>query len=224
MTTPKAFSLFTQPDLLTQRGPLSNAPFFVCKCSRADRKWQDQTRMSSTGWGGTCPGAASLQGPLTTMMLSQLSSSTIGLTHRGAASWFTWNNTELPNGLAALTAVSIKMELFALKFPSSPHPNSGTPAGIELEPVTITSQMQDGTDRLRTEWNGVQPRRGPQIGICNGVQNSRCPGNIRKIYIGCSHPHKPEVGEGTHGAGPFRAVLCNNSCAANLWYGHLTYL
>ena len=70
----------------------------------------------------------------------------------------------------------------------------------------------------------VQPRGGPQIGICNGVQNSRCPGNIRKIYIGCRHPHKPELGEGTRGAGPFRAVLHSNSCAANLWHSHLTYL
>ena len=35
---------------------------------------------------------------------------------------------------------------------------------------------------------------------------------------------KPELGEGTHGAGPFRAVLYSNSCAANLWHGHLTYL
>ena len=56
-------------------------------------------------------------------------------------------------------------------------------------------------------YNRVQPRGGPQIGICKGVQNSRCPGNLRKIYIGCPHPHKPELGEGTHGAGPFRAVL-----------------
>ena len=70
----------------------------------------------------------------------------------------------------------------------------------------------------------MQPREGPQIGICNGVQNSQCPGNIRKIYIGCPHPHKPKLGEGTHGAGPFRAVLCSNSFAANLWHGHLTYL
>ena len=62
----------------------------------------------------------------------------------------------------------------------------------------------------------MQPRGGHQIGICNGVQNSRCPGNIRKIYIGCPHPHKPELGDGTHGAGPFRAVL--------YWSGHLTYL
>ena len=58
-----------------------------------------------------------------------------------------------------------------------------------------------------------------------GHQNSRCPGNIRKnIYIGCSYPNKPELGEGTHGAGPFRAVLYSNSCADNLWRGHLTYL
>ena len=119
MTTPEAFSLLTQPDLCTHRSPFSKVHFFVCKCSPAERKWWDQTRkgreiLSSTGWGGTCPGAASLQGPLTTMMLSQLSSSTIGLTHRGAASWFAWNNTELPNNLVALTAISIKTELCAL--------------------------------------------------------------------------------------------------------------
>ena len=73
-------------------------------------------------------------------------------------------------------------------------------------------------------YNRVQPSGGPQIGVCNGVQNPRCPGNIRKIYIGYLHPHKPELGEGTHGAGPFRAILYSNSCAANLWHGHLTYL
>ena len=61
------------------------------------------------------------------------------------------------------------------------------------------------------------------MGICNGVQNSRYPGNIRKIYIGYP-PHKPELGEGTHGAGPFRAVIYSNSCAAKLRHGHLTYL
>ena len=31
--------------------------------------------------------------------------------------------------------------------------------------------------------NRVQPRRGTQIGICNGVWNSRCSGNIREKYI-----------------------------------------
>ena len=72
--------------------------------------------------------------------------------------------------------------------------------------------------------NRVQPRGGPQIGICNGVQNSRCPGDIRKICIGCPHPHKPELGEGTRGAGPVGAVLCSNGFAANASQGHLTYL
>ena len=48
-----------------------------------------------------------------------------------------------------------------------------------------------------------------------GVQDSRCPGNIRRLYIGCPHPHKPEPGEGTHGTGPFRPVLGSNSFAAN---------
>ena len=37
--------------------------------------------------------------------------------------------------------------------------------------------------------NRVHPRGVPQIGICNGVQNSRCLGNTRKTYIGCPHPH-----------------------------------
>ena len=73
-------------------------------------------------------------------------------------------------------------------------------------------------------WSRVQPRGGPQEGICDGVLDSGCPGNIRKMYIGCPHPHKPELGERTQGTGPFRAVLYNNSCAANLGHGHLTYL
>ena len=70
----------------------------------------------------------------------------------------------------------------------------------------------------------VQARGGLQIEICNGVQNSKCPGNISKIYIECHHPPKPELVKMTHGAEPLRAVLHSNSCAANLWHGHLTYL
>ena len=55
------------------------------------------------------------------------------------------------------------------------------------------------------------------MGICNRVQNSGCAGNIRKnIYIGCPHPHKSELGDGTHGAGPLRVVLNGNSFADNL--------
>ena len=37
-------------------------------------------------------------------------------------------------------------------------------------------------------------KRKPQEGICNGVQDSGCPGNIRKMYVGCPHPHRPEPG------------------------------
>ena len=49
---------------------------------------------------------------------------------------------------------------------------------------------------------------------------------ILEKYIerGFPHPHKSELGVGTHGAGPLRAVLYTNSFAANLWHGHLTYL
>ena len=84
------------------------------------------------------------------------------------------------------------------------------------------------------------------MGICNGVQNSGYPGNIRKnniyvlyiyciyvlylymqhvciyiyilekhTYIGCPHPHKSELRDGTHGAGPLRVVLNSNSFADN---------
>ena len=94
-------------------GPILQSAFLCVQMQPSQRKWQDQTRMSSTAWGGTCPRVASLQG-LLNPAASQLSSSTIGLTHNSAASWFTWNNTELPNNLVALTAISIKTELFAL--------------------------------------------------------------------------------------------------------------
>ena len=40
----------------------------------------------------------------------------------------------------------------------------------------------------------MQPRGGPQEGICDGVQDSGCPGNIRKMCVGCPHPHRPEPG------------------------------
>ena len=42
--------------------------------------------------------------------------------------------------------------------------------------------------------------------------------------IGCPHPYKSELGDGTHGAGPLKVVLHSNSFATNLWHGHLTYL
>ena len=45
---------------------------------------------------------------------------------------------------------------------------------------------------------------------------TRCPGNSRKIYRGCPHPDKSELGDGTHGAGPLRAVLHSNGVVANL--------
>ena len=64
---------------------------------------------------------------------------------------------------------------------------------------------------------------GPQKKDLYGVQNSGCPGNIKNM--GCPHPHKSELGDGTRGAGPYAGlVLHSNSFAANLWHGHLTYL
>ena len=50
--------------------------------------------------------------------------------------------------------------------------------------------------------NRVQLRRGPQMRICNGVQNSRYPENIRKIYIGCPHPTSLSWGKGHMDQGP----------------------
>ena len=69
--------------------------------------------------------------------------------------------------------------------------------------------------------NRVQREAPPQRGICNGVQNSGCPGNKNRR---CPQPRRSELGDGTHGAGPLRVVLHSNSFAANLRHGHLTYL
>ena len=38
----------------------------------------------------------------------------------------------------------------------------------------------------------------------------------KNIFIGCPHPHKSELGDGTHGAGPLRVVLNSNGFAENL--------
>ena len=62
----------------------------------------------------------------------------------------------------------------------------------------------------------------PKRRICNGVQNSGCPGNIKNM--GYPHPHKSELGDGRHGSGPLRVVLHSNSFADNLRNGHLIYL
>ena len=37
----------------------------------------------------------------------------------------------------------------------------------------------------------------------------------KKIYIGCPHPHKSELGDGKHGAGPLRVVLNSNGFTDN---------
>ena len=68
----------------------------------------------------------------------------------------------------------------------------------------------------------LQPGDSPQRGIYDGVQNSGCPGNIKNM--GCPHPHRSELGDGTHGTGPLRVVLHSNSFANNHRNGHLTYL
>ena len=42
--------------------------------------------------------------------------------------------------------------------------------------------------------------------------------------MGCPHPHKSELGDGTHGAEPLRIILHINSFANNHRNGYLTYL
>ena len=70
---------------------------------------------------------------------------------------------------------------------------------------------------------GCSQEEGPKKGFVMGSR-TQCVQEILEIHIGCPHPHMPEPGEGTHGTGPFRAVLGSNSFAANPWHGHLTYL
>ena len=103
-----------------------------------------------------------------------------------------------------------------------PTPQSTTSLGPPAPPLPriLSTWLPTSTPPV----TGCSQEGGPKQGFVMGVQNSRCPGNTRKIYIGCPYPHKSELGEGTHGAGPLRAVLYSNSCAANLWHGHLTYL
>ena len=66
-------------------------------------------------------------------------------------------------------------------------------------------------------------RGGGKWGFVMGSRTQECPGNIRekKIY---GVLNQSELGNGTQGAGPLRAVLHSNSFAANLLHGHLTYL
>ena len=52
-------------------------------------------------------------------------------------------------------------------------------------------EFEFGLGKIVFVKQGAAKRRAPRR-ICNGVQNSRCPGNIRKMYVGCPHPHRPE--------------------------------
>ena len=78
--------------------------------------------------------------------------------------------------------------------------------------------------------NRVQPREGPQIGICNGGPELKVSRRYWKdIYRISSPPWAWAVGSGgrgvhTQGAGPFRIVSYSNSCAANLWHGFIDML
>ena len=49
-------------------------------------------------------------------------------------------------------------------------------AGISL----MMSGLKEKSQLIKHYCNRVQPRRGAQMGICNGVQSSGYPGNIRK--------------------------------------------
>ena len=72
---------------------------------------------------------------------------------------------------------------------------------------------------------GCSQEAGPKERFVMGTRTQGVQEILEKnIYIGCPHLYKSELGDGTHGTGPFRAVLYSKSCAANLWHGHLTYL
>ena len=62
-----------------------------------------------------------------------------------------------------------------------------TEAGVSGARVLVTGGRREekGGERglVLQDCNRAQPRGGPQRGICNGVQNSTCPGNTRTIYI-----------------------------------------
>ena len=63
---------------------------------------------------------------------------------------------------------------------------------------------------------GCSQEGGPKQRFVMGSRAQGVQEILEKKYIGCLHPHKSELGDKTHGAGPFRAVLYSNSCAANL--------
>ena len=88
--------------------------------------------------------------------------------------------------------------------------------------LDTTYKLTKSTTMYSDEWyyNRVQPRGGPQLGVLPVMGPEL---KVSRKYR-MSSPDKPELGEGTHGAGPFKAVLYSNSCAAKLWHGHLTYL
>ena len=76
-------------------------------------------------------------------------------------------------------------------FPGHP-PNSFTQRSSSiLYPYTLSisfKTLRTLPFRPLSQWSRVQPRGRPQEGICNGVQNSRCPGNIRKYIYGVLTP------------------------------------
>lgn len=92
-----------------------------------------------------------------------------------------------------------------------------------LSPGTILSFSPFTNAKLNTHLGALHvahnvtgcSQGGPKIGICNEAQNSGCLGDSEK-YIGCLHPNKSELGNGTHGAGPVRVVLHSHSFADNL--------
>ena len=86
--------------------------------------------------------------------------------------------------------------------------------GKKYAQVPQTSAQESSAQPSRGVVTGCS-QGGPQIGICNGVQNS-VSRKYWKKNIGCSHPHKSELGDGTHGAGPLRVVLNSKNFADNL--------
>ena len=86
---------------------------------------------------GNLPWGCLTSGPPQNHDASQLSTNTTHLTHRGAASWVTWNNTGLPLSHDALADILYQNGATCNNNdPFFPKPLLRTPTGIELGPMT----------------------------------------------------------------------------------------
>ena len=63
---------------------------------------------------------------------------------------------------------------------------------------------------------GCSQEEGPKQGFVMGSRTQGVQEILEKYIYDVLAPHQSELGDGTHGAGPLRAVLHSNSFADNL--------